>query len=832
MKNSKKFFVPLFAFIAFSALAQNASITADFALTQTEVSKNLFGIFYEDINYAADGGLYGEMVQNRSFEAAAGGFPFSLGWKDHINIFKETSFGHLEKASKDGLNENNPTYVRFFAKEAGDGFSNAGYGGMFFEGGKTYSGSVYLRSSEVKSLMVTIGDESKTVISGITNEWKKFDFALTSTITTRTGSLAFYADTAGVIDVDFVSLFTADIYKNEPNGLRKDLAEMIENMHPAFVRFPGGCIVHGHKLNDRYQWKNTIGKVEERKENINFWSNPSTPYMQSYGLGFYEYFRFCEDIGAEPIPVLSCGMSHDGEISSINEYKQYAEDALDLIEYATGAAKSKWGKKRAEAGHPEPFKLNYIAIGNEDWGQDYFERYKYIASAITKKYPNIKPIISSGWTYKGEAWFNTWKQIRTWQQNKKTSKIAGLVDEHYYNPYAWFLTNVKRYDDKDFFKRGKKEPKVFIGEYASWVDGRRNNLFAALTEAAFMTGIERNGDIVEIASYAPLFAREGFVQWAPDAIWFNNSQVYGTPNYYVQSLFMNHKCDYTVQSELLQPISSAEKKFIGGTVALGSWATNVEFKDIKVTNDDTNQILYTSQGETNLESFKSENRLGEWNIENGVIVQKSNATPAFMALDNEADIENVSNYTLELKAKKTSGAEGFLISFGVKGNSVYWWNLGGWGNKQNAIEKGEIRGGKSQYDFKPYSLESGKWYNIKIVVHGENVKCYLEGKLLQEMNDVLNYEPLYSHVGRTKDGKVIIKIVNVSEKEVSVDINLKNAPRLAPNAKVTIMTGEKEAENTFASPKNISPIEKSFEGVSSTFTYPAPAYSISILEIE
>ena len=837
-KNSKMM-ISFAALASFSlpVFAQNATIIADFNAPQTEVSKNLFGIFYEDINYAGDGGLYGEMVQNRSFEAAAGGFSATEGWRDHINISGNASSSRLKTTKKGGLNANNPTYVKFQAKAAGDGFSNAGYRGMFFEAGKTYPGSVYLRSTDgsVSSITVTIGEDSaekaETVISGITTEWKKFDFNLTAAATTKNGSIALYANDAGNLDVDFVSLFAADIYKDEPNGLRKDLAEMLENMHPAFVRFPGGCIVHGHKLADRYQWKNTIGPVEERKESVNFWSNPSTPYMQSYGLGFYEYFRLCEDIGAEPIPVLSCGMSHDGEISPTKEYKQYAQDALDLIEYATGPATSEWGKKRAEAGHPEPFTLNYIAIGNEDWGQDYFERYRYIAMAIAKKYPNIKPIISSGWTYQGEAWANTWNQIRMWQKGRKTRKIAGLVDEHYYNPYTWFLTNGNRYDNLDFYKRGKNQPKVFIGEYASWVEGRRNNLFASLTEAAYMTSIERNGDIVEIASYAPLFARDGFVQWAPDAIWFNNAEVYGTPNYYVQSLFMNNKSDFTVKSTIVQPNANEEKKFIGGTIALGSWATNAEFKDIKVTDDDTKKVLYTSAGKNDLGAFKTENRLGEWSIEKGVIAQTSGATPSFMALDNEADVTNVANYTLELKAKKTSGAEGFLINFGVKGNNFYWWNLGGWGNTQNAIEKGVLKGDKSQFDIKPGSLETGKWYNLKVVVRGENVQCFIDGVLSQEMTDVLNFDPIYSHVGRTKDGKIIVKIVNLSDCEQAVNVQLKNAPSLSSSAKVTVLAGEKNAENSFAEPENIVPQEKTFDGVSSDFTYPAAPYSLSILEI-
>mgnify|MGYP002623625334 FL=1 len=843
MNKNKKLLAILLAAagLALPGSAQTgASLSADFGAPQTEVSKNLFGIFYEDINYAADGGLYGEMVQNRSFEFGASNNSATTGWKDHINISGEKSSSRLKANKKGGLNENNPTFATFTAKAAGDGFYNKGYKGMYFQAGKTYPGSVYLRCEDgsVSSVTVQIGaDETgaktaSTKITGITKEWKKFDFSLTAAADTYNGKIALYSDQAGKIDVDFVSLFMADIYKNQPNGLRKDLAEMLEAMHPAFIRFPGGCIVHGHFLADRYQWKNTVGPVEQRKETPNFWGG-LVPYQQSYGIGFYEYFRLCEDLNAEPIPVLSVGMSHDGEKSSTGDYKWYAQDALDMIEWATGPATSKWGKIRAEAGHPEPFKLNYIGIGNEDCGGDYLARFQYISSAIKKKYPNIKTIISSGFTYNDVNFHNAWKQVKAWENKKKTSELTDLVDEHYYNPYTWFLTNGSRYDDKEFYPRGEGQPKVFIGEYASWVDGRRNSLYAAITEAAYMTSIERNGDVVEISSYAPLFARDGFVQWQPDAIWFDNSQVYGTPNYYVQSMFMNHKSDYTVKSALTQPtVANAKKAGIEGTVGIGSWATTANFKDIKVTNDDTGKVVYTSSGAKDTGAFSVATQSGEWAASSGQFQQKSMATPAFMALDNESDIEGMQNYTLELQAQKTGGAEGFLISFGVKGDSLYWWNMGGWGNTQSCVEKGTLGGRSIIGDSKPMNLATNKWYKIKIEVKGETYKCYLDGKLMHEFTDVKNFDPLYAHVGRTKDGKVIIKIVNVTNDKQDVKIELKNAPALSSTAKVTVLTGGADDENSFRTPKQVAPKEETFSGVSSSFTYPAKPCSLTILEID
>ena len=842
MKKSSKVIASLVAAagLTLPLQAEGAEITAEFSAQQTPVSKNLFGIFYEDINYAGDGGLYGEMVQNRSFEFDLSGLSATESWNDQRSISGAPSKSRIEGSKKGGLNANNPTFAHFTAQAAGDGFSNNGYNGMYFQAGKTYPGSVWLRSPDgsIRSMTVTIGaDEAGAAvasaqITGITREWKKYTFSLTAAADTRNGCLALYADQAGTVDADFVSLFMADIYKNEPNGLRADLAEMLENMHPAFVRFPGGCIVHGHKLADRYQWKNTVGPVEARKETPNFWGG-AVPYQQSYGLGFYEYFRFCEDIGAEPIPVMSVGMSHDGERSSAKEYKWYAQDTLDMIEWATGPATSTWGRLRAEAGHPEPFKLHYVGIGNEDCGGDYFERFKYIAAAVKKRYPHIKTIISSGFTYNDINFHNTWNQVRAWEKRKRTQSLANLVDEHYYNPYSWFLTNGARYDALDFYPRDEGKAKVFIGEYASWVDGRRNSLYAALTEAAYMTSIERNGDIVEIASYAPLFARDGFVQWAPDAIWFDNSRVYGTPNYYVQSMFMHAKSDYTVKTSIVQPKKTdAKPKGIEGTIGIGSWATTAQFKDITVTNKDTGAAVYTSAGASDTSAFNASTQSGEWEAANGVFTQKSTATAAFMALNNESDIAGMQNYTLELKAQKTGGAEGFLIGFGIKGRRVYWWNIGGWGNTQSCVEKGTLDGRGTIGDSKPIKLAIGSWYSIKIEVTGEHYKCYLDGKLMHEFTDVQNFDALYAHVGRTESGKVLIKLVNVSDEAQDVKINLKDAPALASTARVTVLTGGADDENSFQTPTLVAPAEERFDGVAKSFTYPAKANSLTILEID
>lgn len=830
----------LAAGIASSSFAQSATINADFSVAKTPVSKDLFGIFYEDINYAADGGLYGEMIQNRSFEYQNARKQPTTAW-DNVNISGSKSSSKI-KASKKGkpLNANNPTYGTLTVKSSGDGIANRGYDGIPFEAGKKYPGSVYLRSTDGSVQEITLRAESRQTkkvlwegkISGLTSDFKKYEFTVEPNATAEDGIFALYATATtpnakgeSSFDIDFCSVFRADIYRNEPNGFRADLAQMLEDMHPAFIRFPGGCIVHGSDLNNRYEWKNTIGPVEERKEKANFWG-----YEQSNGIGFFEYLRFCEDIGAEPIPVLSVGMAHNGEISPVGDYENYAQDFLDFLEYATGPATSEWGSKRAQAGHPEPFKVNYIGVGNEDCGQDYLARFQYISTKIKAKYPNVKTIISSGFTYNDTNFHNTWNQVKAWEKNKKTKNITDLVDEHYYNDYMWFLTNGQRYDDQKFYPRGEGQPKVFIGEYAAWVDGRRNNLLSALSEAAYMTSIERNGDIVEIASIAPLFARNGYTQWVPDAIWFTNTEVYGSPNYYVQKMYMNAKSDQTIKTSVEQPENVIPKKYIGGTVGIGTWATTATFSNLKLTNADTKEVVFaTNKTLNNLDDFREET--GAWKIKNGTIQQTSQDINVRAILNNEIDMEGVVNYDFELNATKTGGAEGFLIMFGVKGKNLYWWNLGGWGNTQSCVEKGTSEARSIISDSKPISLIANKVYKIKIEVRGESFKCYLDGQLYHEFTDAQSYDPIFAHVGETDDS-VIIKVVNLAPKAQDIQINLNAAPSLSETASVTYLSGDLNDENSFFDKTLVSPKEEQISGVSSNFVYSARANSLSILKIQ
>lgn len=505
------------------------------------VQPTMYGLFFEDINYAADGGLYAEMVKNRSFE-----FPQPLmGWE---------SFGNITVADTDGPFPRNPHYVRLLPAGHHDkstGLTNEGFFGVAFREGDDYRFSVWARTagSGPSKIRVELADpasmgETQVMASqtiDITSpEWKKYTVTLTPSATVRKGRLRVFLDSPSGCDLEHISLFPADTWKGHENGLRKDLAQKLADIRPGLLRFPGGCIVEGTDLPTRYRWKNTVGPVENRPLNENRWHYTFRhrffpDYYQSYGLGFFEYFQLAEEIGAEPLPVLNVGLTcqyQNRDMSAhvpLDSLQPYIDDALDLIEFANGPADSEWGALRAEMGHPEPFNLKFIGIGNEQWGPEFTERLAPFIKAIRKRYPDIRIVGSSGPSAAGDKFDYLWPEMKRLK--------ADLVDEHYYQPEEFFLTQADRYDSYD-----RKGPKVFAGEYACHGKGKKFNHFnAALMESAFMTGLERNADVVHMATYAPLFAHTEGWQWRPDMIWFDNLNSVATASYYVQQLYAQNK---------------------------------------------------------------------------------------------------------------------------------------------------------------------------------------------------------------------------------------------------------------------------------------------------
>ncbi len=526
---------------ALSSFGQTNTMEVNTKKIGAPIQSTMYGIFFEDINFAADGGLYGELVKNRSFE-----FPQELmGWQ---------AFGCVD-VEDDGPFERCPHYVVLSDpghKERRSGLVNEGFFGIGVEKGESYRFSVWAKAPKGEAaIRVQLIDENsmdekqefveqEITIKG--SEWKKYTTTLTSPKKDKHAKLRIFLKGTNSVALEHISLFPVNTYKNRENGMRRDLAQALADLKPGIFRFPGGCIVEGTDLATRYQWKNTLGPVENRPLNGNRWEHTFDyryypDYYQSYGLGFFEFFQLSEDIGAEPLPILNVGMAcqyqnwnDERAHVPMDELQPYIDDCLDLIEFANGPANSKWGKIRAEMGHPAPFNMKYIGVGNEQWGEFYYERLKPFVAAIRAKYPNIKIVGTSGPVPEDKP-DNTYRFVDGWKAMK--AQKADLVDEHYYRDEEWFLTHGLRYDSYD-----RKGPKVFAGEYACHGKGKKwNHYEAAILEAAFMTGFERNADVVHMTTPAPLFAHVDGWQWRPDQIWYDNTDMFKTVSYYVQQMY-------------------------------------------------------------------------------------------------------------------------------------------------------------------------------------------------------------------------------------------------------------------------------------------------------
>ena len=603
--------------LATSSLGAENDFVVDTKKAGAEIQPTMYGIFFEDINFAADGGLYAEMVKNRSFE-----FPQHLmGW---------TAFGKFE-VRNDGPFERNPHYVRLSDpghRHKRTGIENEGFFGISVKEKATYRFSLWARvpnggKGVLEVLLVdndTMGERQEftrqqLVIEG--KEWKKYSLTIESPLTMADARLRLFLrpekgrdawEKINSIDIEHVSMFPTDTWKGRENGMRKDLAQALADMKPGVFRFPGGCIVEGTDLDQRYQWKNSVGPVENRPLNENRWENTFPhrlfpDYHQSYGLGFFEFFQLCEDFGCEPLPVISCGLACQFQNDIRNEknchvpvdsLEEYIQDALDLVEFANGPADSKWGKVRAEMGHPEPFNLHFLGIGNEQWDYDekhggpnnaFTDRLKKFSDAIRKAYPELKLIGTTG--PNSEGW-----DFDLLQPKMKQLKVD-LYDEHYYRNEQWFLSHGHRYDSYD-----RKGPKVFAGEYACHGTGKKWNHFeTSLYEAAHMTGIERNADIVHMATYAPLFAHVKGWQWRPDAIWYDNLRSFKTVSYYVQQLYATYRGTHVL------PLTMNKKSVAGDADQNGLFASAVLDKDsnsyiVKVANtgDEPQQLNILFKG--------------------------------------------------------------------------------------------------------------------------------------------------------------------------------------------------------------------------------------------
>ena len=619
----------------------------------------------------------------------------------------------------------------------------------------------------------------------LTEDWKTYRLALTARATDPQARLVIGATRAGTFWLDMVSLFPKKTWKHRPNGLRPDLAEMLAAMKPSFVRFPGGCWVEGDTMATAYRWKQTIGEPSKRRTQHNLWQ-----YEATHGLGYHEYLQMCEDLGAEPLFVINCGMSHK-EVVPLDRMPEYVQDAFDAIEYANGPASSTWGALRAKNGHRAPFHLAYMDIGNENGGPAYQERYALFHDAIKARYPQMHLIADE------------------WSGAPKTRPLE-ILDEHYYSSPEFFINNAGKYDSYD--RAGRK---VYVGEYACTQGCGQGNLRAAVGEAAFMTGLERNSDVVLMASYAPLFANISYKKWNPDLIIFDSASVYGLPSYYVQQMFSANRGDVTLPVAVEAPESPSATE--AGAVGVGTWRTQAEFKDFRVTRGSEPLLAWEPAAGTNGWDLRG----GEWSVQNGALRQNSLAENVRAFIGNSA----WTDYTYSLKARKLGGDEGFLIPFLVRDKEAKtWWNLGGWGNTKHAIEMDDV-----VRDDVAGKIEMGRWYDIRIEVKGPSIKCFLDGKLVHNSQQAAP-KPLYAAASRTANGReVILKVVNVLPAPQETEIRL-NGAKASRFTEATVLASDRpEDENSLSQPTRVAPATRRLDCAGPSLVHVFPGNSVTVL---
>jgi len=831
--------------------------------TSFQVSDTLYGIFLEDINFALDGGMYAELLKNRSFEyGAAAGNENRHGWVLTDPNQPDFDFTVIDGTEDNSfLNSSNPHYAILSSSASGYcGIFNKGFlEGLTVQADLEYVFSGYFKTvdSYENDVKISIKDGNgnlfaEGVINGLTEDWQKYNLSLipgessSDTMETR----LYVEITEGTVYADMLSLLPADTYKG--TSVRKDIGEYLEALNPSFLRFPGGCVIEGRDLESMYSWKDsigngeaflvngvlTVGDIAVRPQGKSIWNGSgSHPYYTTYGFGFYEFFELCKILDCLPAPVLNAGMTCQVQsqkyiVYDINseEFASCIQDALDLVEFCLGGRDTYWGSVRIAMGQEEPFALKYIGIGNEQWQNEYFQHYKKFVEAFEEAaamnpalYGNIELIAANstssgdtvGWTY----------------LNNNPDNITGLVDEHYYESPNWFLSNTTRYDKYD----RETQAKVFLGEYAA----QSNTLEAALAEAAYMTGLERNSDMVAMACYAPLFGNQTSNQWTPDLIWYSGSTVFGSVNYYVQKLFGNN-VGITLLPSVLDTGDLQPDTVLSGKVGLGTWQTSAAFDNLMVTSNETGEVLYSS-------SFDDGNVLreddwkineGEWSIQDGRLVQSYTGDPFDTNTGDSIYIGDPTwtNYTLTVEAEILSGTEGFLIPVCVENTANHiFWNIGGWGNTVSCLQivSGNVKSGQITGTVKNMTLKHNQVYTVKVEVNGNNIRCYLNDMLYVDYT----YESpkvLYETASVDEKGDIILKLVNVSAEDVAIAITLEDIDRnrYESTALVTVLSGENLSDvNSFEEPEKMIPVESSIE-ISSNFTYTAPAYSVNIIRVK
>jgi len=801
----KKF---LLASLALSAVLGHAQVTIDIDANErgVQVAPTLYGIFFEEINHAGDGGLYAELISNRSFEDG----------KDIPHWKTVGSGASIKLSNTDLLNkvQSNALQLTLSGKKNQQaGVSNDGFWGINAVQGRTYKLSFWAKAPKgykgTLTAVLTSQDGTKTyaktqVSAVLGKTWKKYTATLTSNANDPKANFALMGNAPGTILLDMVSLFPPT-FKNRENGCRPDLAQMLLDLHPQFMRFPGGCYVEGQGSPDNaFRWDRTIGPIEERIGHM----NQNWGYRVSDGLGYHEFLQLSEDLGAKPLFVVNVGIWHGG-FTPYDSIQPWIDECLNAIEYANGPVTSKYGAMRAKNGHPAPFNLEYLEIGNENNQPDvraqsdhYYERYKQFQDAILAKYPNMHLIGNVvAWGDDNPKW--------------ESEVPCELLDEHYYRSPIWFANQFNKYDT---YERGKHD--IYVGEYAVTQGfGTLGSLRAALGEAIYMMGMENNSDIVKMASYAPIFFHEDGTGWMPDMIRFNSAKAFGTPSYYVQKLLAENVGTQMLKVRLTNPYDAkanpqAEVPAAPCSVGLGSWQTQVTYKDMQVSAD--GKIITPK----------------DWKAERGQWTGYAQTSMEENCTNVSATTFGGNKYTYTLKGRKDSGNEGLIVVFDYKDSKNYsWLNLGGWGNTQHAIEQ-TIDGARTPIATKQGTVETGKWYDIRIEVENDSITCFADGQLVLATRYPFVQQGLVANAAiDSKTGETIVKVVNFGGESTTAQVNLNGLGKTT--ARVIRLTSASEAdENTMDAPTHVYPTEQTVSTNQNGVELYVPAHSLNILRVK
>lgn len=777
-----------------------------FANQQTKNIGNLFGIFFEDISHAADGGLYAEMVQNRSFEFDRidnAEYHSLYAWE---KVLRGRSNAEVHVETIDPIHFNNQHYVvlEVLRSENGAGIRNLGFNsGLAFKVGETYRFSCFYRrrSSNISPIIVRLENENGSDCYGeisFTPEsttWQNVEMEIASSGEDNCGRLVILCHDKIAIALDMISLFPVQTFHHRKNGLRKDLAELIADMKPKFMRFPGGCLSHYGSTDETdrtamYRWKNTLGPIEKRPTR----RNPGN-YNQTLGMGFYELFLFCEDIGAEPLPVIAAGYDpHTLRAVPLEDMQPWIDEALDLIEFANGNTSTQWGEQRAMMGHPEPFNLKYLGIGNEEIGEEFYIRFAVMLKAIKEKYPEITVIGSAGPGPAGGEFDRAWNHARTDKPD--------LMDEHYYQGPEWFLQNIGRYDHYSV-----DDAKVFLGEYGSHDDRYYN----ALAEAAFMIHLEK-APSVALACYAPMLCNTDYQNWFPNLIMFDQHRTYGTACYYVQKLFMRHQGDHLLKIEASGLQRLPQKPVpIHGTFGIETDQAHIDVFDITVKNDDTGEMQRLDDVSISPDNKSAEFGTTFWD----------NYTISFQARKNDED-----------SGANISGSRWYSFYYGKTETENRTWVMDWWMNL--ATNRHSIEGSMYEIVSHRFFPEPGRIYRYQIAVNGCHLKTRIDGELYMDTTDSppIIEELYYTASTENSTGDIIVKAVNVQNDDVEVVVNITGLEKCLSIAEIDSIAGYSlDERNSYENPTKITSKKTCIELSEHQFPYVFPARSVTIMRL-